>query len=138
MAKWVLTLDSMIRPEFDSIITSPNPEGVEEKSLSKEQLLSLLYKEPFGSGKMTSETYQKKKKRKEKEEKRRWKKRRKIKARRYELIIKDTRSSGTTTVRPAPCATRSGVTLWNTYPTPFSSLSSLCFLPLFFIFIIFF
>jgi hypothetical protein len=57
MAKWVLTLDSMIRPEFSTIITSPNPEGVEEKSLSKEQLLSLLYKEPFGSGKMTSETY---------------------------------------------------------------------------------
>lgn len=56
MAKWVLTVDSMIRPEYTSVITVPASEN-DEKSLSKEQLLSLLYKEPFGSGRMISETY---------------------------------------------------------------------------------
>ncbi len=57
MAKWVVTLDAMLRPEFGTIISTQSTADSDEKHFSKEQLLSLLYKEPFGSGRMLSETY---------------------------------------------------------------------------------
>jgi len=60
-AKWVLTIDGMVRPEFGTTITTAQASSdSDERSFSKEQLLSLLYKEPFGSGKMVSEKYDEK------------------------------------------------------------------------------